>query len=231
VGISTPGCSAVRCRSKRAAQEASWDAGPCISTAVVQLDWLATPTVPIRATLHTDGIHLAGRQETGAASGRVLDDLIRHAHVLGMEDFTRTDALATAGYRNDFKQYKCDRGAVRTQRSQPPAWWLPPACCLQSPLLWHVHYFGVLSLDAQTPLAKAAPCVVGRRYIAELRAVWPEASEPPAKGTTEYERVVELVSSFRQLLSIFLADATDTARQSAAALGIATCMPVLLPIP
>jgi hypothetical protein len=45
----------------------------------------------------------------GAASGRVLDDLIRHAQVLGMEDFTRSDALATAEYRNDFKQYKWAR--------------------------------------------------------------------------------------------------------------------------
>lgn len=49
-------------------------------------------------------------QEVGAASGRVLDDLIRHAQVLGMQDFTRSDALATAEYRNDFKQYKCVRG-------------------------------------------------------------------------------------------------------------------------
>ena len=39
----------------------------------------------------------------------MLDDLIRHAQVLGMQDFTRSDALATAEYRNDFKQYKWAR--------------------------------------------------------------------------------------------------------------------------
>ena len=54
-----------------------------------------------------NGVLLPLPQEVGAASGRVLDDLIRHAQVLGMEGFTRSDALATAEYRNDFKQYKC----------------------------------------------------------------------------------------------------------------------------
>jgi hypothetical protein len=65
-------------------------------------------------------VQCANQQEVGATSGRVLDDLIRHAHVLGMEDFTRSDALASAEYRNDFKQYKCEcslRGAVRRSRN------------------------------------------------------------------------------------------------------------------
>lgn len=55
---------------------------------------------------------------------------------------------------------------------------------------------------------------VGRHYIAELRGVWPDVSQPLAKGSAELARVVELVGSFRQLLSIFLAEATDTARCS-----------------
>lgn len=48
--------------------------------------------------------------------------------------------------------------------------------------------------------------------MAELRRVWPDVSEPLAKGSPEHERVVELVTSFRQLLSIFLAEATDSVR-------------------
>ena len=48
--------------------------------------------------------------------------------------------------------------------------------------------------------------------MAELKKAWPDVSQPLAKGSPEFERVVELVSSFRQLLSIFLADATDSVR-------------------
>ena len=44
--------------------------------------------------------------------------------------------------------------------------------------------------------------------------MWPDVSQPLAKGSAELARVVELVGSFRQLLSIFLAEATDTARCS-----------------
>lgn len=54
-------------------------------------------------------------QEVGATSGRVLDEIIRHADVLGMEGFTRSDALESAEYKNDFKQYKC--GSSRVQSS------------------------------------------------------------------------------------------------------------------
>lgn len=39
-----------------------------------------------------------------------------------------------------------------------------------------------------------------------------DGEEPPAAGTQQHERLRELITSFRQLLSIFLAEATDTSR-------------------
>lgn len=45
-------------------------------------------------------------QVVGTTSGRVLDDLIRHAHVLGLSDYTRSDALVAAEYKDELKLYK-----------------------------------------------------------------------------------------------------------------------------
>lgn len=54
-------------------------------------------------------------------------------------------------------------------------------------------------------------CVACRRYVSELRAVF-DGSEPPAPGTPQHRRLLELNASFRQLLNIFLSEATDTSR-------------------
>ena len=49
--------------------------------------------------------------QVGASSGRVLDDIIRHANVLGMRDYTRVDALLAAEYQDNFRLYTCVRSA------------------------------------------------------------------------------------------------------------------------
>lgn len=43
----------------------------------------------------------------GAISGRVLDDLIRHASVLGLKPFTRSDAVLSAAMKDEMRIYKC----------------------------------------------------------------------------------------------------------------------------
>ena len=55
-------------------------------------------------------------------------------------------------------------------------------------------------------------CHRRRRYIAQLRLAWGDGAELPAKGSPEHDRVLELVASMRRLLSIFLAEHTDTAQ-------------------
>ena len=49
----------------------------------------------------------------------------------------------------------------------------------------------------------------GRCYLAELTAVMP-GGEAPARDTPQHARMLELVSSFRQLLGAYLAEFTDT---------------------
>lgn len=52
-------------------------------------------------------------------------------------------------------------------------------------------------------------CVCGRCYLAQLTAVMP-GGEAPARDTPQHARMMELVSSFRQLLGAYLAEFTDT---------------------
>ncbi len=48
-----------------------------------------------------------GGPQVGATSGKTLDEIIRHAHVLGFNQFTRSDALAAAEYKDELRLYKC----------------------------------------------------------------------------------------------------------------------------
>jgi len=93
------------------------------------------------------------RAEVGAISARVLDDLCRHAGVVGVKPFTRSDAVLAAAMKDNLRLYKC--------------------------------------------------------YLAQLTAVMP-GGEAPARDTPQHARMMELVSSFRQLLGAYLAEFTDT---------------------
>lgn len=48
-----------------------------------------------------------GGPQVGATSGKTLDEIVRHAHVLGFNQFTRSDALAAAQYKDELRLYKC----------------------------------------------------------------------------------------------------------------------------
>ena len=48
--------------------------------------------------------------------------------------------------------------------------------------------------------------------MTELGKAWGEGEEAPPKGSPEQARLLELVTSFRSLLSFFLAEDTDCSR-------------------
>lgn len=45
--------------------------------------------------------------QVGAISARVLDDLCRHAGVVGVKPFTRSDAVLAAAMKDNLRLYKC----------------------------------------------------------------------------------------------------------------------------
>lgn len=91
--------------------------------------------------------------EVGPGAGKVMDELLRHAGLLGIKDYTHSDALLAAHYEDDFRLY--------------------------------------------------------HRYVSEVRACMDD-EKPPRTDSLQFKRLIELVHSFRSLLSTFLSEYTDT---------------------